>query len=103
MQAEVDQLTGAARDHLFMNVQDMQELGLSLNDKVSVASDHGQVTARAFAADVTRGNVQMHWPEANPLIDGHRRDSGGLVPDYNATVRIAPLDAVSDSARGSIS
>jgi len=95
VQAEVDQLTGAARDHLFMNVEDMQALGLALHDEVSVTSDFGQVRARAFAADVTRGNVQMHWPEANPLIDSNRRDGGGLVPDYNATVRISPASASS--------
>ncbi|MDD9934320.1 MAG: molybdopterin-dependent oxidoreductase [Myxococcales bacterium] len=91
VQAETDHLTGAARDHLFMNVDDMKALGLSQDGAVEVTSDHGSVRARAFAADITRGNVQMHWPEANPLIASGVRDAGGLVPDYNASVRIAPV------------
>jgi predicted molibdopterin-dependent oxidoreductase YjgC len=88
VQADVDQLTGAARDHLFMNVDDMRELGLSQDAIVRVRSAHGAATLRAFAADVTRGNVQMHWPEANALIASGVRDPGGLVPDYNAVVEI---------------
>ena len=31
------------------------------------------------------------WPEANVLIDANRPDPGGLVPDYNATVRVIGL------------
>ena len=40
----------------------------SLSDHhVSDAPDSQRV-GRAFAADVLPGHVQMHWPEANPLI-----------------------------------
>ncbi len=88
VQAEIDQLTGAARDHLFMNVQDMQQLGLAQDQAVTVRSAHGALVARAFAAELTRGNVQLHWPEANVLIAAGVRDPGGLVPDYNAVVEI---------------
>jgi molybdopterin-dependent oxidoreductase alpha subunit len=88
VQGEVDALTGAARDHLFMNVDDMRAQSLAQDQPVRVRSQHGEVRARAFAADITRGNVQMHWPEANPLLPAGRRDPGGLVPDYNAEVTI---------------
>jgi molybdopterin-dependent oxidoreductase alpha subunit len=91
VQADVDQLTGAARDHVFMNVDDMRALGLAQDEKVRVHGPHGAVAGRAFAAEVARGNVQMHWPEANPLIAAGVRDPGGLVPDYNAVVEIAKL------------
>jgi anaerobic selenocysteine-containing dehydrogenase len=90
VQDDVDALTGAARDHLFMNVDDMRALSLSQDQPVRVRSGHGEVRARVFAADITRGNVQMHWPEANPLLPAGRRDPGGLVPDYNAEVTIEP-------------
>jgi molybdopterin-dependent oxidoreductase alpha subunit len=93
VQADVDQLTGAARDHLFMNVDDMRELGLAQNAALRVTSEHGELRARAFAADVLRGNLQMHWPEANVLIGRGSRDPGGLVPDYNAVVRLQPIGA----------
>jgi anaerobic selenocysteine-containing dehydrogenase len=100
VQADVDQLTGAARDHLFMNVDDMRELGLAQDEPVRVRSAHGAAAARAFAADVTRGNVQMHWPEANPLIASGVRDPGGLVPDYNAVVEIEKVGAALEAERG---
>ena len=89
VQADVDALTGAARDHLFMNVDDMRALGLAQDEAVRVSSAHGAIALRAFAAEVTRGNVQAHFPEANPLIGPGVRDPGGLVPDYNAVVQIA--------------
>jgi len=34
----------------------------------------------------------MHFPEANPLIDGTRRDPISHVPDYNAIVEIIPVN-----------
>jgi anaerobic selenocysteine-containing dehydrogenase len=69
-------------------VDDMRALGLAQDQRVRVRSPHGEVMARAFAADVTRGNVQMHWPEANVLLGHGHNDPGGMVPDYNARVRI---------------
>ncbi|MFW5921302.1 MAG: FdhF/YdeP family oxidoreductase [Polyangiales bacterium] len=91
VQAEIDQLTGAARDHLFMNAEDMRKLGVAQDQSVTVRSEHGELTARVFEAPITPGNVQMHWPEANVLIDDTRRDAHGGVPDYNAIVTIEPL------------
>jgi len=88
VQDEVDRLTGAARDHLLMNVDDMRRLRLSQNQPVNVRSEAGALRARAFAAPMTPGNVQMHWPEANVLIASGILDAGGRVPDYNALVRI---------------
>jgi hypothetical protein len=35
------------------------------------------------------GNVQMFFPECNPLIAGGRADASG-VPDYNAVVEVLP-------------
>jgi predicted molibdopterin-dependent oxidoreductase YjgC len=88
VQAEVDQLTGAARDHVLMNVEDMRQLDLAQDAPIRVTSAHGAYDGRAFSAPMVRGAVQMHWPEANVLIASGPRDPGGLVPDYNAIVRI---------------
>jgi molybdopterin-dependent oxidoreductase alpha subunit len=93
VQQQIDQLTGAARDHLFMNVEDMQQLSLAQDERVRVQSEHGELEARAFAAAVTRGTVQLHWPEANVLIGQGPRDPGGRIPDYNAIVTIEKLAA----------
>ena len=44
--------------------------------------------ARIFLADVARGTLQAHWPEANVLIPHGSVDAGGGVPNYNANVKI---------------
>lgn len=93
VQHPVDHLTGASRDHVLMNVDDMRRLGLAHHAPVTVRSEVGELAGRAFAAPMTVGNVQMHWPEANVLIAAARRDGGGLVPDYNALVSVEPRDA----------
>ncbi|MCA9582203.1 MAG: molybdopterin-dependent oxidoreductase, partial [Myxococcales bacterium] len=90
VQAPRDGLTGADRDHLFIHPQDLEELGLRADDSIVVTSPHGALTARAFPAPVTRGTLQMHWPEANVLIDAGPTDPGGRVPDYNAVVTLEP-------------
>jgi anaerobic selenocysteine-containing dehydrogenase len=88
VQAEVDGLTGAARDHVFMHPQDMEALGLRQDQPVRLSNECGTFAGRAFAATITRRNIQMHWPEANALLGAGHNDPGGLVPDYNTRVRI---------------
>ncbi len=99
VQSEVDQLTGAARDHVLMSDSDMRRIGVTQDGPVLVRSDFGSIEGRAFEAPIRPGNVQMHWPEANVLIDPSRRDAGGRVPDYNAVVTIEPIDVKPVKAR----
>jgi molybdopterin-dependent oxidoreductase alpha subunit len=86
--AEVDPLTGAARDAVFMNAEDAAELHLRNKDQVVLVSDAGRLGGRIFFAPIARGNLQVHWPEANVLIKRGLVDAMGGVPDYNAQVRI---------------
>lgn len=39
-------------------------------------------------ADLRPGNLQVHWPEAEVLIDRRRRSPKSYIPDYNAIVRV---------------
>ena len=87
-----DPLTGAGRDDLFMAEADARALGLVAGDRVAVRSDSGEVEAHVRISEIRPGNVQMFFPEANPLISAGRRDPVALVPDYNATVSISKLD-----------
>ena len=53
-----------------------------------------------FLAPITRGNLQVHWPEGNVLIPHGIRDQSG-VPDYNAVVEVlSPCLRVSSEAGG---
>ena len=85
---EVDPLTGAARDAVFINPDDAASLHLSNNDPVALVNDLGKFEGRVFMAPIARGNLQVHWPEANHIIHRGIQDSMGGVPDYNAIVTI---------------
>src|SRR5207244_2336080 len=91
VQDEVDLLTGAARDHVLMNPADLDRLGLRADQPVLLHNRHGRLRGRVLPAELTPGNVQVHWPEANVLIPAGQLDPGGLVPDYNTVVTIDPL------------
>ncbi len=86
--AEIDPLTGAARDAVFIHPDDAAELRLLQNDRVRLVNEFGAMPARVFLAPIARGNLQVHWPEGNVLLPGGRVDTLGGVPDYNARVRI---------------
>jgi molybdopterin-dependent oxidoreductase alpha subunit len=88
---DTDPITGAGRDALFVSEDDARRLGVTEGDAVVVRSHVGEVHARVRVADLRDGNVQMFFPEANPLLDPSRRDPVGLVPDYNAEVEILPI------------
>jgi molybdopterin-dependent oxidoreductase alpha subunit len=88
---EKDPLTGARRDALFMAEADARAARLRDGQQVLVRSETGEVEARIRVAPIRPGNVQMFFPESNPLIPAGRRDPVALVPDYNATVEVVPL------------
>jgi molybdopterin-dependent oxidoreductase alpha subunit len=85
---EVDPLTGAARDAVFMNPEDAAALHLTQSDRIVLVSETGRLEGKVFLAPIAQGNLQIHWPEANVLIRRGVVDSVGGVPDYNAQVRI---------------
>jgi anaerobic selenocysteine-containing dehydrogenase len=86
--ADVDPLTGAARDAVLMHPDDAATLHLAGGDRVALVSDHGRFAGRIRLAPIARGNLQVHWPEANTLLGRGVVDALGGVPDYNAVVRV---------------
>ena len=88
---DIDPLTGAARDAVFMNPEDAAELHLANRDRVALVNPVGRLECRVFVAPIARGNLQVHWPEGNIIIPRGKVDALGGVPDYNARVRIEKL------------
>src|ERR1043166_4344469 len=85
---EIDPLTGAGRDAVFMNPDDGARLQLRHDDRIALANEQGRFEGRVFFAPIARGNLQVHWPEGNIIIRRGVCDSIGGVPDYNATARV---------------
>jgi molybdopterin-dependent oxidoreductase alpha subunit len=90
---ERDPLTGADRDALFLSSDDAAAFGLRDGRRVLVRSATGEVAARVKIARLRPRNVQMFFPEANPLLERGRGDDASGVPDYNVVVTIAPLES----------
>jgi molybdopterin-dependent oxidoreductase alpha subunit len=88
---EIDPLTGAARDAVFINPEDAADLHLANHDRVALTNRLGRLECRVFIAPIARGNLQVHWPEGNVIISRGKVDALGGVPDYNAQVRVEKL------------
>ena len=57
----------AGRDAIFLNRDDMEELGLAEGDAIALVSDSGRMMGRATAFDLPRSSVLAYYPEANVL------------------------------------
>jgi molybdopterin-dependent oxidoreductase alpha subunit len=90
---EIDPLTGAARDAVFMNPEDAATLHLTRNDRIVLVNDLGRLEGRVFLAPIARGNLQVHWPEGNVIIHRGIIDTLGGVPDYNARVKVEKVNS----------
>jgi molybdopterin-dependent oxidoreductase alpha subunit len=88
VQEQRDPLTGAVRDAVLMNPADADALGLADGDPVVLTSACGSLRGRVRCALITPGNLQVHWPEGEVLIDRTRRSPQARMPDYNAIVRV---------------
>jgi molybdopterin-dependent oxidoreductase alpha subunit len=87
-----DPLTGARRDEVLMNSEDAERLGLSDGDQLLITSGVGRLEARCRIAPIARGNVQVHWPEGNVLIQRGVSDPECGIPDFSAEVQIERTD-----------
>jgi molybdopterin-dependent oxidoreductase alpha subunit len=89
--AQVDPLNGAPRDAVLMNPQDAAALQLVHLERVVLTSASGRYEGRVFFAPITRGDLQVHWPEGNVLIQHGVLEPASGVPDYNARVTVQKL------------
>jgi molybdopterin-dependent oxidoreductase alpha subunit len=88
---QTDRLTGAAREAVLMSEADAERLGLAAGQEVLLRSDHGEFRGRVLLAPVAPGSLQVHWPEAEGLLDRRRRSPQAGIPDYNAVVTVEPV------------
>jgi molybdopterin-dependent oxidoreductase alpha subunit len=91
VQRDVDPLTGARRDDVLISREDMDRLGLREGAAVELRSESGAFRGRVKPSPITPGNLEIHWPEGNVLLNGRARDPQSLEPDYNAAVTLTPV------------
>jgi len=98
VQADRDPLTGGRRDHVFMAEADARRLGLSEGDPVTLRSQVGVFRGRARFAPLKERNLQLFWPEANPLIRRDVVEPQCGIPDFTAVVELLPGHSGADAA-----
>lgn len=90
VQAEKDPITGGRRDHVLMAAADARRLGLSDGDAVTLRSEVGELRGRIRVAPMKERNLQVFWPEANPLIPRDVVEPQCGIPDFTAVVEVLP-------------
>ncbi len=88
VQEHKDAITGAVREAVLISPVDAKKLGLKNGDGVLLKNDLGEYQGRIYTAPINPGNLQVHWPEGNVLLDKSKRSPESGVPDYNAVVRL---------------
>ncbi|HEV2617160.1 MAG TPA: FdhF/YdeP family oxidoreductase [Candidatus Acidoferrales bacterium] len=89
IQGNLDPLTGATRDNIFMSQEDASRMGFQDGEAILLRNERGEYRGRVKISRIKPGSIQGHWPEVNVLIAAGCLDVSG-VPDYNALVEIIP-------------
>ena len=89
---EVDPLTGATRDAVYIDHRDADALNVAEGELVLLRSDIGSMKARVKIVALASRSVQVHWPEGNVLINAGLNEDASRIPDYNAVVTITKLN-----------
>jgi predicted molibdopterin-dependent oxidoreductase YjgC len=83
-----DPLTGASREDVLISKEDADKNGFANGDSVLLTSNTGRMRGRCMIAPIAPGNVQVHWPEGNVLIERGVSDPECGIPDFNTEVNI---------------
>jgi molybdopterin-dependent oxidoreductase alpha subunit len=89
---EIDPLTGATRDAVYIDARDAAVLKVVEGDRVLLRSDIGSMNARVKIVALPSRSIQVHWPEGNVLIDAGINEDASRIPDYNAVVTIEKIN-----------
>ncbi|HUG51963.1 MAG TPA: FdhF/YdeP family oxidoreductase [Vicinamibacteria bacterium] len=92
VQHERDPLTGARRLDVLLSREDAAALGIATGDRVRLTSPSGSFTGRARIDALKPGNLEVHWPEGNVLLDREALDRASREPDYNAVVSLQKVE-----------
>jgi molybdopterin-dependent oxidoreductase alpha subunit len=92
VQGASDPITGAVRDAVLMSVDDARNLGLEHGEPILLTNDFGEFRGHVCVAPMRPGNLEVHWPEGEVLIDRRRRSPQAGIPDYNAIVRVERVE-----------
>lgn len=86
--ANRDPLNGASRDDVLISKEDADRVGVADGDRILLRSSAGRMLGRCRIAPIAPGNLQVHWPEGNLLIERGVSDPECGIPDFNSEVEL---------------
>ncbi|MEU6997021.1 FdhF/YdeP family oxidoreductase [Nonomuraea sp. NPDC046570] len=87
----IDRFNGAPREAVLISAFDADRLGLPDGTPVELRSGERTYNGKVLRAPLMPGNLQIHWPEGNILLDESRRSPDAHMPDFNAAVTLRRL------------
>ncbi|MEW6129729.1 MAG: FdhF/YdeP family oxidoreductase [Acidobacteriota bacterium] len=91
-----DPLNGAHRGDVLISREDAERLMINDDDEIILRSRAGKLRGRCRIAPIAKGNVQVHWPEGNVLLERGITDPECGIPDYNTWVEISRAESTTD-------
>ncbi|MEI3607461.1 FdhF/YdeP family oxidoreductase [Pseudogracilibacillus sp. SE30717A] len=83
---EKDPFNNADRYDVLMNEEDGKKHDIEEGDAIVVYNKYGTFNGRAKFVPIREGNIEVHWPEGNPLIPKGVYEEYAGIPEYNAAV-----------------
>lgn len=83
---EKDPFNDADRYDVLMNKEDGKTHEIKEGDAIVVYNKYGSFNGRAKFVPIKSGNVEVHWPEGNPLIPKGVYEQFAGIPEYNTAV-----------------
>ena len=77
-----DPMNRATRDAILVAAEDARRLELAEGAAVVLENDRGALPGTLRIAPMAPGAVQVHWPEANVLLDPTERSPDATIPAY---------------------
>ncbi|OZM56611.1 formate dehydrogenase [Lottiidibacillus patelloidae] len=85
---ETDSFNAAGRYDVLINEKDALEFNISNGEPIVVYNQHGTFQGKAHYADITKGNIGLHFPEGNFLIPKGIYDGPSGIPQYSVAVKV---------------
>lgn len=81
-----DPFNDADRYDVLMNSEDGAKHNIQESDAIVVYNKFGTFNGRAKFVPIKSGNIEVHWPEGNPLIPESVYEEHAGIPEYNTAV-----------------
>ncbi|MEC2158289.1 FdhF/YdeP family oxidoreductase [Virgibacillus halodenitrificans] len=85
---ETDPFNKAGRYDVLINPLDAKKLDITNEEAIVLYNQHGVFQGKAHFADITEGNVGLHFPEGNFLIPKGVYDGPSGIPQYSIAVKV---------------